>query len=154
MIEWLLFYKFNIEKIMWFEFYFILLSTWSNRWKVLFQGIWVGMILGTVLQTIILVYIIYKTNWNKEVSLTVFVFFLKRKDYNNLEFGQKKSDRGLLWSKIFRLNKHQKEWSNGLDKIQRWVKCRKQEDSNHSMFLCILISDKVVHLLARVKLYS
>lgn len=92
MIEWLLFYKFNIEKIMWFEFYFILLSTWSNRWKVLFQGIWVGMILGTVLQTVILVYIIYKTNWNKEVSLTVFVFFLKRKDYNNLEFGPKKNN--------------------------------------------------------------
>ncbi|KAI4369879.1 hypothetical protein MLD38_018276 [Melastoma candidum] len=32
------------------------------------QGIWIGMILGTVLQTLILVYIIYKTNWNKEVE--------------------------------------------------------------------------------------
>ncbi|XP_031275747.1 protein DETOXIFICATION 34-like [Pistacia vera] len=34
------------------------------------QGIWVGMICGTFLQTIILVYIIYKTNWNKEVEQT------------------------------------------------------------------------------------
>ncbi|XP_044494754.1 protein DETOXIFICATION 34-like [Mangifera indica] len=32
------------------------------------QGIWVGMICGTFLQTIILVYIVYKTNWNKEVE--------------------------------------------------------------------------------------
>ncbi|XP_031275746.1 protein DETOXIFICATION 34-like [Pistacia vera] len=34
------------------------------------QGIWVGMICGTFLQTMILVYIIYKTNWNKEVEQT------------------------------------------------------------------------------------
>ncbi|KAJ8752124.1 hypothetical protein K2173_001799 [Erythroxylum novogranatense] len=32
------------------------------------QGIWLGMIFGTFLQTLILVYIIYKTNWNKEVE--------------------------------------------------------------------------------------
>ncbi|XP_045797683.1 protein DETOXIFICATION 34-like [Trifolium pratense] len=32
------------------------------------QGIWVGMICGTVLQTAILIYIICKTNWNKEVE--------------------------------------------------------------------------------------
>ncbi|XP_058005276.1 protein DETOXIFICATION 34-like, partial [Hevea brasiliensis] len=32
------------------------------------QGIWMGMIFGTFLQTLILVYIIYKTNWNKEVE--------------------------------------------------------------------------------------
>ena len=31
------------------------------------QGIWYGMLSGTVLQTIILFLIIYKTNWNKEV---------------------------------------------------------------------------------------
>lgn len=31
------------------------------------QGIWLGMIFGTLLQTIILLIIIYKTNWNKEV---------------------------------------------------------------------------------------
>ncbi|XP_050387388.1 protein DETOXIFICATION 34-like [Argentina anserina] len=32
------------------------------------EGIWLGMIFGTVLQTLILLYIIYKTNWNKEVE--------------------------------------------------------------------------------------
>ncbi|XP_030515501.1 protein DETOXIFICATION 34 [Rhodamnia argentea] len=32
------------------------------------QGIWMGMIFGTLLQTIILVIIIHKTNWNKEVE--------------------------------------------------------------------------------------
>ncbi|CAL0305213.1 unnamed protein product [Lupinus luteus] len=32
------------------------------------EGIWIGMICGTMLQTMILVYIIYKTNWNKEVE--------------------------------------------------------------------------------------
>ncbi|RZB93882.1 Protein DETOXIFICATION 34 isoform B [Glycine soja] len=33
------------------------------------EGIWVGMICGTILQTLILLYIVYKTNWNKEVEL-------------------------------------------------------------------------------------
>ncbi|GAV64755.1 MatE domain-containing protein, partial [Cephalotus follicularis] len=32
------------------------------------EGIWVGMICGTFLQTLILVFIIYKTNWNTEVE--------------------------------------------------------------------------------------
>ncbi|KAK7295106.1 hypothetical protein RJT34_18010 [Clitoria ternatea] len=32
------------------------------------EGIWVGMICGTGLQTLILLYIVYKTNWNKEVE--------------------------------------------------------------------------------------
>ncbi|EEF29687.1 multidrug resistance pump, putative [Ricinus communis] len=32
------------------------------------QGIWMGMIFGTFLQTLILIYIIYTTNWNKEVE--------------------------------------------------------------------------------------
>ncbi|KAH9787794.1 G-type lectin S-receptor-like serine/threonine-protein kinase SD2-2 [Citrus sinensis] len=32
------------------------------------QGIWIGMICGTLLQTLILLYIVYKTNWNKEVE--------------------------------------------------------------------------------------
>ncbi|XP_061999416.1 protein DETOXIFICATION 34-like [Rosa rugosa] len=32
------------------------------------EGIWVGMIFGTVLQTLILLYILYKTNWIKEVE--------------------------------------------------------------------------------------
>ncbi|XP_062090365.1 protein DETOXIFICATION 34 [Humulus lupulus] len=32
------------------------------------EGIWIGMICGTFLQTLILVYIIYKTDWTKEVE--------------------------------------------------------------------------------------
>ncbi|GMH17262.1 hypothetical protein Nepgr_019103 [Nepenthes gracilis] len=32
------------------------------------EGIWIGMICGTTLQTLILVLMIYKTNWNKEVE--------------------------------------------------------------------------------------
>ncbi|EOX95916.1 hypothetical protein QUC31_005283 [Theobroma cacao] len=32
------------------------------------EGIWVGMIFGTFLQTLILLFIIYKTNWNSEVE--------------------------------------------------------------------------------------
>ncbi|ESW11803.1 hypothetical protein PHAVU_008G060700 [Phaseolus vulgaris] len=32
------------------------------------EGIWIGMICGTALQTLILLIIVYKTNWNKEVE--------------------------------------------------------------------------------------
>lgn len=32
------------------------------------QGIWMGMIFGTFLQTVILCIIVYKTNWNEEVA--------------------------------------------------------------------------------------
>ncbi|XP_031391305.1 protein DETOXIFICATION 34 [Punica granatum] len=32
------------------------------------RGIWIGMICGTLLQTFILLHVIYKTNWNKEVE--------------------------------------------------------------------------------------
>lgn len=32
------------------------------------EGIWIGMICGTSLQTLILVFMIYKTNWNTEVE--------------------------------------------------------------------------------------
>uniref|UniRef100_A0A6N2L7S8 Protein DETOXIFICATION n=2 Tax=Salix TaxID=40685 RepID=A0A6N2L7S8_SALVM len=32
------------------------------------KGIWIGMIIGTCLQTLVLIYIVYKTNWNKEVE--------------------------------------------------------------------------------------
>jgi len=33
------------------------------------KGIWLGMMCGTVVQTIILFWIIYRTNWNKEASI-------------------------------------------------------------------------------------
>ncbi|TQD99464.1 hypothetical protein C1H46_014938 [Malus baccata] len=36
------------------------------NWGV--KGFWVGMICGTVLQTLLLLIILYKTNWNKEVE--------------------------------------------------------------------------------------
>ncbi|MCD7449157.1 hypothetical protein HAX54_049520 [Datura stramonium] len=32
------------------------------------QGIWIGMIFGTFLQTVVLCIIVYKTNWNEEVE--------------------------------------------------------------------------------------
>ncbi|XAR53633.1 hypothetical protein NMG60_11022259 [Bertholletia excelsa] len=34
------------------------------------QGLWGGMIAGTALQTLLLLYVLYKTNWNKEVEQT------------------------------------------------------------------------------------
>lgn len=40
----------------------------SNIESWILQGIWVGMICGTFLQTLILLYIICKTNWNTEVE--------------------------------------------------------------------------------------
>jgi Na+-driven multidrug efflux pump len=51
-------------------------QTWLINWSssvlllntTFLQGIWIGMIIGTCLQTLILVFIVYKTNWNKEVS--------------------------------------------------------------------------------------
>lgn len=39
----------------------IFVSSWS-------QGIWMGMIIGTSLQTVVLCFIIWKTNWNDEVT--------------------------------------------------------------------------------------
>ncbi|KAM7493044.1 hypothetical protein LguiB_027653 [Lonicera macranthoides] len=32
------------------------------------KGTWVGMLTGTVIQTLVLFWIVYKTNWNKEVE--------------------------------------------------------------------------------------
>ncbi|KAF7132108.1 hypothetical protein RHSIM_Rhsim09G0199900 [Rhododendron simsii] len=34
------------------------------------KGLWSGMIAGTALQTLILLFVLYRTNWNKEVSLS------------------------------------------------------------------------------------
>lgn len=34
------------------------------------QGIWIGMLSGTVIQTLVLFWIVYRTNWNKEVIIT------------------------------------------------------------------------------------
>ncbi|KAM7508632.1 hypothetical protein LguiA_019085 [Lonicera macranthoides] len=36
--------------------------------KLKVQGIWIGMICGTCLQTLILLYIVWKTNWTEEVE--------------------------------------------------------------------------------------
>ncbi|XP_041017802.1 protein DETOXIFICATION 35-like [Juglans microcarpa x Juglans regia] len=36
------------------------------------KGIWSGMIFGTFLQTLILLIILFKTNWNKEVRMVIF----------------------------------------------------------------------------------
>ena len=52
---------------------------------MLLQGIWIGMICGTFLQTLILLFVVSKTNWNKEArnffqlthnNLFLFFFFL------------------------------------------------------------------------------
>lgn len=32
------------------------------------QGLWGGMIAGIMLQTVLLCLVLYRTNWNKEVS--------------------------------------------------------------------------------------
>eukprot|EP00261_Vitis_vinifera_P040426 XP_019081669.1 PREDICTED: protein DETOXIFICATION 35-like isoform X2 [Vitis vinifera] len=34
------------------------------------KGLWGGMVCGTALQTLILLFIVYRTNWNKEVEQT------------------------------------------------------------------------------------
>lgn len=34
------------------------------------QGIWIGMLTGTVIQTLVLFWMVYRTNWNKEVIIT------------------------------------------------------------------------------------
>ncbi|KAK9276454.1 hypothetical protein L1049_005987 [Liquidambar formosana] len=44
-----------------------LIMGYKLGWGV--EGIWVGMLSGTVVQTCILFYIIYRTNWNKEASI-------------------------------------------------------------------------------------
>lgn len=44
----------------------------SNSYEFM-QGIWSGMIGGTLMQTIILIWVTYRTDWNKEVtSLIIF----------------------------------------------------------------------------------
>lgn len=40
-----------------------------------FQGIWSGMLSGTVLQTCVLFFMVYRTDWNKEV-IHVFLFIV------------------------------------------------------------------------------
>jgi MATE family multidrug resistance protein len=34
-----------------------------------FQGIWYGMMTGTIVQTCVLFVIVYRTNWNREASI-------------------------------------------------------------------------------------
>ncbi|KAG8372245.1 hypothetical protein BUALT_Bualt12G0046400 [Buddleja alternifolia] len=38
--------------------------------KLQVKGVWIGMLIGTFIQTIILVIITYRTDWNKQVSIT------------------------------------------------------------------------------------
>ncbi|XP_008221919.1 PREDICTED: protein DETOXIFICATION 29-like [Prunus mume] len=44
-----------------------LIMGYKLDWGV--KGIWIGMLMGTVLQTCVLFVMIYKTNWNKEASI-------------------------------------------------------------------------------------
>jgi hypothetical protein len=67
-------------------------QTWLINWSssvlllntTFLQGIWIGMIIGTCLQTLILVYIVYKTNWNKEVSTLLTLPDCDFLDMNNI----------------------------------------------------------------------
>lgn len=43
------------------------------------QGIWSGMIGGTVIQTIILLWVTFRTDWNKEVLLSTLIFYITNK---------------------------------------------------------------------------
>lgn len=40
---------------------------WIASFNLILQGIWCGMLTGTVVQTCVLVGMIYRTNWSKEV---------------------------------------------------------------------------------------
>ncbi|MBA0873929.1 hypothetical protein Goshw_009338 [Gossypium schwendimanii] len=42
-------------------------------WNMHVKGVWIGMLLGTLLQTIVLVVITWRTDWDKQVKLTVAV---------------------------------------------------------------------------------
>lgn len=35
---------------------------------ITFQGLWIGMIIGVVMQSLVLGYITYKTDWNEQVN--------------------------------------------------------------------------------------
>lgn len=46
-----------------------LLITYAGTFVIhTFQGIWGGMLIGTVVQTCVLFWLNYRTNWNKEVT--------------------------------------------------------------------------------------
>lgn len=52
------------------------------------QGIWMGMIFGTFLQTLILLVIVWRTNWSEEVNHPIKISILN--DEKNAEFKLKK----------------------------------------------------------------
>ena len=69
------------------------------------KGLWGGMVCGTALQTLILLFIVYRTNWNKEVSSSAWPLVI--------------TDLPSLWS-----NQGQSKWINELNWIKncRWSK--------------------------------
>ncbi|KAL3819273.1 hypothetical protein ACJIZ3_005178 [Penstemon smallii] len=42
----------------------------AYKFKMGVQGIWYGMVIGLCLQTCLLLWMIWNTNWNKEVSIS------------------------------------------------------------------------------------
>lgn len=56
------------------------------------QGIWLGMLSGTCVQTIILFLIVWKTNWNKEVirdpNQTISLDYIQNCFRNDVVFAQ------------------------------------------------------------------
>jgi hypothetical protein len=51
-----------------------------NSIWLLIQGIWVGMLLGTLVQTIVLLFITSRTDWDKQV-----ISFAQQSDDHNME---------------------------------------------------------------------
>ena len=51
-----------------------------------FQGIWWGMIIGVSLQTVTLIILTARTNWDAEVNKILFFFFTKISFYIKLSY--------------------------------------------------------------------
>lgn len=49
------------------------------------RGIWIGMLIGCLVQTLVLLYVIFRTNWRKEVT----EFFIYTSLVNLIIFGEK-----------------------------------------------------------------
>lgn len=56
------------------------------------QGLWLGMIAGAALQTLLLLILLYKTNWNKEVNDTT----ERMRKWGGQDFETQKSTDGQL----------------------------------------------------------
>ncbi|TKY62813.1 TRANSPARENT TESTA protein 12 [Spatholobus suberectus] len=51
------------------NFHLIGVSSIGQNFFFLLQGIWIGMLFGTFIQTVVLIIITYKTNWDEQVTI-------------------------------------------------------------------------------------